>query len=463
MTARPNMRQRLADALKHTPAAFADLRVERRQVTHIVFRDDGLETVDSHVDQGGIARALLPGGGWGVVTFTLRSVRDLKRRVRQAWDAARTATGQHIELAPVEPVVAEVKTNLVKDFCQVPLEHKTTLMECYHDQLIRGAPCIQSGQVEYRDTFTQVYYANSEGTYTYQERPTIDLQLSAVAGEDSRVQRAGKSLALAAGFEAVENRDDLVRDVIKLAGDLLNAEPVRGGRYPVVLDPALAGLFIHEAFGHLSEADFIVANPQAQERMALGQQLGPRELDVSDDGSLPGLRGSVAFDDEGVPTQKTYLIREGKLVGRLHSRETAAELGERPTGNARATSYRYPPLVRMTNTAIEPGNGGTLSDLIRDVELGLYACDWLGGEMAIDDFTFVAKYAHMIRHGELAEMVRDVTCTGNVFETLGNIDRIGSDFAWDVSSGDCGKGAEGLPVCDGGPHIRVQDVLVGGK
>src|SRR5512137_2839714 len=103
MTARPNMRERLTDALKRTPAAFADLRMERREVTHIVFRDDGLETVDSHVDQGGIARALLPGGGWGVVTFTPRSARDLKRRVRQAGDAARAATGQRVELAPVEP------------------------------------------------------------------------------------------------------------------------------------------------------------------------------------------------------------------------------------------------------------------------------------------------------------------------------------------------------------------------
>jgi len=197
--------------------------------------------------------------------------------------------------------------------------------------------------------------------------------------------------------------------------------------------------------------------------MALGRRFGTKELNVMDDGGLLGLRGSVAFDDEGVPARKTYLIREGELVGRLHSRETAAELGEQPTGNARATSYRYPPLVRMTNTAIEPGCGGTLADLIRDIELGVYACDWLGGETAIEDFSFVAKYAHMIRHGELAERVRDVTFTGNVFETLANIDRIGGDFAWDVSSGDCGKGPEGLPVCDGSPHIRIQDVLVGGK
>jgi TldD protein len=461
MAIRLNLRERMTKALQHTPAAFADIRVERREVTRIVFRDDGLETVDSHVDQGGIARALLPGGGWGVVTFT--QLRDLKRRIRQAWEAAQAAKEQHIKLVPVEPVVAEVKANVARDLRQVPLEEKTALLERYHRQLVKGDPRIQGGQTDYRDAFTQVYYANSEGTYVYQERPMVDLQLTATAREDSRVQRAAKSLALAGGFEAVENCDDLACDAVKLACDLLDAEPVRGGRYSVVLDPALAGLFIHEAFGHLSEADFIIANPRAQEMMSLGRRFGPPELDVVDDGSVPGLRGSVAFDDEGVPTQKTYLIRAGELVGRLHSRETAAELGERPTGNARATSYRYAPLVRMTNTAIEPGRAGTLADLIRDIERGVYACDWLGGETAIEDFSFVAKYAYMIRHGELAEMVRDLTLTGNLFETLKSIDRIGSDFAWDASSGDCGKGQEGLAVCDGGPHIRIQDVLVGGK
>jgi TldD protein len=461
MSTRSHLRERMTDALKHTPAAFADLRIERREVTHLVWRDDGLEAVDNYVDQGGIARALLPGGGWGVVTFT--QLRDLKRRVRQAWEAARAATEQRVALAPVEPVVAEVKASQVKDLRQISLEEKTALMERYHAQLVRSEPCVQSGQTEYRDTFTQVYYANTEGTCLYQERPTVDLQLHAIARDDARVQRAGKSLALSAGFEAIENRDHLAREAARLARDLLDAEPVRGGRYPVVLDPAMAGLFIHEAFGHLSEADFIIADPRAQEMMALGRTFGPQELNVFDDGSLPGLRGSLAFDDEGVPTRKTYLIREGALAGRLHNRETAAELNECPTGNARATSYRHPPLVRMTNTAIEPGSGGRLADLIRDIDLGVYACEWLGGEMAIDDFVFVAKYAYMIRHGELAEIVRDVTCAGNVFETLAHIDRVGSDFAWDESSGDCGKGPEGLPVCDGGPHIRIQEVLIGGK
>ena len=117
----------------------------------------------------------------------------------------------------------------------------------------------------------------------------------------------------------------------------------------------------------------------------------------------------------------------------------------------------------MTNTAIAPSAGGSLHDLIKDIELGAYACDWAGGETLLEDFTFVAKHGYMIRRGELAEPLRAMTLTGNVFETLHNIDGIGSDFAWDESSGDCGKGPEGLAVCDGGPHIRVRDVLVGGS
>src|SRR5512137_2310725 len=136
MASRLDLRERMTDALKNTRAAFADLRVERREVTHVVLRDDGLETVDSHVDQGGIARVLLPRGGWGTVTFT--QLRDLKRRVRQAWEAAQAATEQRVELAPVEPVVAKAKAQVARDLRQVPLEEKTTLLERYHRQLVKG-------------------------------------------------------------------------------------------------------------------------------------------------------------------------------------------------------------------------------------------------------------------------------------------------------------------------------------
>jgi TldD protein len=246
------------------------------------------------------------------------------------------------------------------------------------------------------------------------------------------------------------------------AVDLLGAETVVGGTYPVVLNPLLAGVFIHEAFGHLSESDFVYENPQAQEMMVLGRRFGQDILTVFDDGSVPRARGSHKYDDEGTPTGRTDLIKNGILVGRLHSRETAAKMGEKPTGNARATGYRYPPIVRMTNTAIEGGET-SLEDMIGDIKLGIYAANMFGGQTMLENFSFSSAYAYMIRDGQIAEMVKDVILAGNLFTTLQNIDAIGNDFHWGDTAGRCGKGQGGLYTAEGAPHIRIQNVIVGGK
>jgi len=138
-------------------------------------------------------------------------------------------------------------------------------------------------------------------------------------------------------------------------------------------------------------------------------------------------------------------------------------MGEGLTGNARAVAWSFPPIVRMTNTYIEPGKA-TFQDLIRDVELGLYAVDMLGGQTMMEMFTFSAACGYMIRKGQVAELVRDVVLTGNVFETLKNMDLIASDLAWDDGGGGCGKGAQSpLPVGLGSPHVRIQGVVVGGR
>ena len=110
--------------------------------------------------------------------------------------------------------------------------------------------------------------------------------------------------------------------------DLLSAPPVKGGIYTVVLNPTMTGVFAHEAFGHLSESDFVYENDRMKELMVLGNRFGPEGLNIVDDGTFPGQLGTIRYDDEGVPASKTYLIREGVLVGRLHSRETAARMNE---------------------------------------------------------------------------------------------------------------------------------------
>jgi TldD protein len=148
-------------------------------------------------------------------------------------------------------------------------------------------------------------------------------------------------------------------------------------------------------------------------------------------------------------------------VGRLHSRETAAKLGEKPTGNARAIGYNFPPIVRMTNTIIEPGEA-TLEDLLEGVEDGVYVRNWYGGMTQHEMFTFSSGEAYMIRNGEIQEAVRPVMLTGNLFETLKNLDGIGNDLGMNQGGG-CGKGGQSpLPVSNGSPHIRIQNCLISG-
>jgi TldD protein len=455
------MREKIQAALKSSKADYTEVRLEERESTTVAYRGKDLETAQAVIDTGGIVRCLCRNGGWGVATFNNRD--DLTTRVEQAYQCARVAQSEEpIDLAEIPVSEDQIKVSLARDFRGVSMADKKALVERYNGILLGHSDKIVDTQCFYNDSFSRVTFASSEGAFIEEERPMITLYTVAIARDGDNVQTASESRSGQEGFDFLRGREDLARAAAQRAVDLLDAESVVGGQYPVVLNQRLAGVFIHEAFGHLSESDFVYENPKAQEMMVLGRRFGKDILTVFDDGSLPGLRGTHKYDDEGAPTGRSDLIRDGILVGRLHSRETAAKMGEPVTGNARATGYRYPPIVRMTNTAIEAGEI-SFEDMIADIKLGIYACDMYGGQTALENFSFSSAYAYMIRDGAIAEMVRDVILAGNLFVTLGNIDAIGTDFEWSQSGGSCGKGQGGLPVTFGAPHIRIQDVVIGGK
>jgi len=453
------MREQVEEALHSSRADYTEIRIEERESTRVVFRGRDLETAATVIDKGGFVRCLVRGGGWGVATFN--DLSDLPHRVRQAYEGARAIRGEPIDLAAVPTSEDVIRVSLERDFRGVSLTDKRRAAEEYNRIILGFDPRIVDTQTAYVDEFRRVIFANSDGTYIEEERPLATVVMSAVARQDGDVQRAFEGVSRPAGFETVVGHETLAETVARRAVDLLSAHRVEGGRYAVICNPRLAGVFAHEAFGHLSEADFIYSNPKAQEMMVLGRRFGHDILNIVDDGSIPSLRGTHKYDDEGTPTGRTELIRNGVLVGRLHSRETAGKMGDEPTGNARATSYRYPPIVRMTNTFIEGGDT-PLDEMIRDVDLGIYACDAFGGQTALENFSFSAAYAYMIRKGEIGELVRDVVLSGNIFVTLEHIDAVGNDFRWDEGFGMCGKGQGGLPVGMGAPHIRIRDVLIGG-
>jgi len=447
----------LAERIKKPRADYLEARFEESQTSHITYRGKGLESIGRATSGGGNVRALVK-GGWGFTSFN--SLDNLPDRVDLAVEQAQSAGRGKSRLAEIEPAVDEVPSGAAKNPVEIPLAEKKRLLDEYNE-IIWSTPQIQTSTIGYSDSRKKVVFLNSEGSYITQERADVSLRLTAVAAKDGEVQQVGLSLGSRGDFSAIEGLHQDVEEMSRHAVELLSAPQARGGEYTVVLDPILAGVFVHEAFGHLSESDFVYENDRMRKIMKLGKQFGAKLLNIVDSAAEPGLRGSYKYDDEGVPAVKTYLIREGKLVGRLHSRETAAKMKEKPTGNARALNYRFPPIVRMTNTYIEPGSL-SLDDMIADVKEGIYAKNWYGGMTSMEMFTFSAGEAYMIRNGKIAEALRPVMLTGNVFTTLKNIDAIGNDLDMNQGGG-CGKGGQSpLPVSNGSPHIRIQKCLVGG-
>jgi TldD protein len=446
----------LADLIKGYSADYIEARLEESQRSYITYRGKELESIGQATAIGGNIRALVK-GGWGFASFN--EIADLPAKLELAVKQATLVGRGESQLAPIEPVVDTVPA--AHNPTTKPLAEKKQLLDEYNDIMWR-TPKLQTSIISYSDSHKKVIFLSSAGSHIAQERADISLRLSAVAAGDGEVQQSSLSVGSAGDFKAISSLHQPVERTASRALELLSAPQVRGGEYTVVLDPVLAGVFTHEAFGHLSESDFVYENERLRQLMVLGKQFGGGKLNIIDSAAVPGLRGSYKYDDEGVPAVKTYLIREGKLVGRLHSRETAAKMGEKPTGNARAINYRFPPIVRMTNTYIEP-DSASLEDIIADIKEGVYAKNWFGGTTAMEMFTFSAGEAYMIRNGKIAEALRPVVLSGNVFTTLNNIDAIGNDLEMNQGGG-CGKGEQmPLPVSNGSPHIRIKKCLVGGR
>jgi TldD protein len=439
---------------------YADIRLSESDGTTISLSGNQVETFSSGETIAGSVRVLCD-GVWGFVSFN--DPANLERHFRRALEISATvATSEKTRIRACAPVRMRVVTPAARDFGLVPPEEKFALITSYND-ILKSSKRIQTTRATYRDVRTLCAFLNSEGSEIIYDRAYCGVALSSVARDGAVIQPFHDSVSGYGGFELAADRAGMAERTAKCAVDLLSAEPVPGGTYRVVADQKLAGVFIHEAFGHLSEADFVHENPRLREVMVLGRRFGPPELTVIDSGDMASLAGDIPADDEGVLPHATMLIRDGLLCGRLHSRETAEKMGEEPSGNARAVSVLNQPIVRMTNTYIENGAGGARDELIGAAGDGVYAAGFIGGETNLEMFTFTSGYGYEIKNGRLGKMYRDMVLSGNVFTTLGSIERIGGDRVMFGGLGGCGKGGQSpLPVSFGGPHLLINNVLIGG-
>lgn len=305
---------------------------------------------------------------------------------------------------------------------------------------------------------------NSLGELARDIRPLGSVSVTVVfqSGDKTETQNASGSFRMGMEMLKPEFFDSLVDQVTKDIDARFAAGKPKGGKMSVVMGAGASGILLHEAMGHAFEADF---NRKGQsifsERM--GQRICPEGITIVDDGTLPGNRGAVAFDDEGIRGQRTVMVENGILRSYLHDRISANYYKVAPTGNGRRESFRYEPIPRMRATYMENGRDGSVDDLIASVRKGIYVDRFSNGQVKIGegDFTFFVQSGYLIENGRLTMPVKDINIIGNGPKALADIRAVASDLKIDNGSWTCGKG-QSVPVSCGMPSILIENLTVGG-
>jgi len=458
------MKQRLANVIDGLEADYADIRYEENRKTDIAYEGEELRRIAEYGGHGGHVRAYADGGK---ATASFTEVADARGAAERAAAAARLAgarRAQALSLAPAPVETGAFRLSPRLDPRRIPLVEKLDLLSHYNRLVLSHADVVTT-QCVYDEFSSSRTFLSTEGTAVEYDLLVVNIAGLIVVRRGDLVQRVRFAFGGRDDFSPLLGRDEELEERVEHARALLDAEPAVAGTYPVVLDPDEAGVFIHEAFGHLSEADGLQDNPEFRKRLELGTVLGASILNVSDDPGLLDRPGGYVIDDEGVRGVKTALITEGVLSGRLHSRETAAAFGEPLSGNMRAVDARFTPIVRMSNILIEPG-GSSFDDMVSSIDDGYYLVGAKGGQTSGDQFSFGAQWGYRITGGRLGPMVRDVNMSGELFSTLRGISMIGDDVRFGERGG-CGKGGGGPMQLNrksgkGAPHIKIDRVTVGG-
>jgi len=458
----------LADLVRHS-SGWLEARFQERRSLVLSVRNGHFEQSASAATSGVGLRAL-EGGSFGFAATTDLAEAGLRDAAAAAGRLARAMSvvkrDRSVRLAPVPAIAGSFAVETVDPLATHSLEEKIALIRRL-DERVRGASAkISVSSVTYSESLEERVIATSEGTEVRISDSKPSLRVLAVAEAAGEQSMGLQTVGVTGGWAelvAAKDFDRLVDEAARIAVEQLAAPHAPGGQAVVVLDPELVGTLCHEAIGHTVEADLVLGGAITAGR--IGTKVAADLVTMCDAGVPPRGRapvGRLPVDDEGVPACRTVLIDRGVLRSYLHNRETAALFGVSPTGNARAFLYSDEPIIRMTNTYIEPGDT-PFDELIAGVSSGFYLCGFaMSGEAdASAEFMFGVREATRIERGRLAGRVRGATISGNAFDVLQSVDAVGNDFAWDHGAGFCGKG-QPAKVDAGGPHLRCR-ITLGGR
>jgi TldD protein len=450
-------------------AKYADIRLEKGYATVIDLRDDVFREMSYGIDQGMGVRVLYK-DSWGfsasndVTHAALKDVFEdalsIGRALSLSESNKKTAT---VTIADAAPRKDQFKLEPKINPEDVSIEEKKRMVKDVYDAAKGHSNLIKSASVLYLDGYEERIFANSEGSYIVTEIPAVFMRAGVVAKKGAVLQEGRESIGAVGGFEFIKGEEPLSLAVkaADKAVRLLDAELPPGGELPVIMDNRLTGVFMHEALGHAAEADHVLYGESIL-KGKLGAEIAYDGLTVADDPTIEASHGYYRYDDEGMRSSRTEIIKDGVLVSYLHSRETAGRLDATPTANARAADYSDLPIVRMSNTVIEEGDWH-FDEMREDIPFGIYAKGMRGGQVDTvkGEFQFSAEEAFLIENGTLSKRLKNVSLSGRTLDVLKSIDAVGNDKKRGTI-GFCGKDGQEVPVSEYAPHVRVKKILVGG-
>ncbi|RLI15879.1 TldD/PmbA family protein [Candidatus Bathyarchaeota archaeon] len=449
-------------AVQKFGAEYAEIRAQKLFKTMLTVKDGRIEAAKQGIENG-VALRVLVNGAWGFASVGTFDIETLTSAISDACKMAKTASLKlktPIKLVETKTVEDKISVKPKKNPAEISVEDKIDTALAVNNTVRGYDKRVKSCTIDYLDLTGTNYFLNNEGTYIEQDKLYVWSRILATASEANVLTFSREEIGSTAGYEVfdVETPEIVGKRAAKRAVEQLKAKPPRGGNFPAVLGPNVVGVFVHEAFGHLAEADLTLSGSVLLGK--LGKKIASDVVTFYDDGTIEGAFGSFKYDDEGVPTQKTLLVKDGIVVGLMHNRETAHKFDAKPTGNARAEDFRFEPIIRMRNTFMEPKDH-SFEELLEDIKFGYYLKSFRGGQANLDGtFQVGIQEAYEITNGELGDPVRNASISGNTLETLLKVDAVGKDF--ELWPGRCGKGQTAF-IGDGGPHVRVKEVLIGGS
>ncbi len=447
---------------------YAEIFAEQRADTIIVLDDGRLEQVSAGEEAGVGVRVF--SGKTSAYVYTTDFSRDA---IVEALRLAHAATKQRAAPQAGQTLVAVLErstpTRALATYQQmpdgVPLATKVAVVR-NADRVARGLGAeIRQVTAAYSDVIQDVTIVNSLEEVAQDRRVRTVFRVNVVAQQDDVIQTAFEATGGLAGFEQVEGDvgERLARVAAERAQRMLRARPAPAGTMPVVCAAEAGGVLVHEAMGHGMEADFnLPSKPMSVFAGKIGQPVANSKVTIVDDATIPGMYGSMNFDDEGIPAQRRVLIENGILRNYMHDRMTAREMGVPPNGSGRRQTFRHTPMPRMSNTLMLAGDDEPAA-IIRSVARGLLVKQMGGGQVNIvsGEFVFKVQEAFLIENGQATEPVRGATLIGNGPAILKIIDMVGTD-AGETRIGTCGKYDQGAPVGHGIPTLRIPEIVVGG-